>query len=137
MPQTSDVNIIVGDPPNIEAVAAVFPLTGHEVFAWDGTIYNPGGGDLSPWLIEHEKVHFEQQRGDPKAWWQRYLVDPIWRLAQEMEAHQVEYKTYCRVNRDRNRRSFYLMQIAQRISSPMYGSMISQQAAMSRIRNGR
>ncbi len=84
------------NPPNIATLRKAFGLTGNEIFAWDGVIYNPGGGGLTRALIEHEKVHFRQQRevGGPEVWWGRFIVDPAWRLEQELEATAVEFKVY-------------------------------------------
>ena len=128
-------HIVVNEfPPNIEEVRKKFPLKGGEIFAWDGIIYHPRGGRLPPELIEHEKVHFAQQGGNPEVWWSRYLSDDDeWRLEQELEAHIVEYRTYCRYNRDRNKRMRYLHMIARRLASPMYGGLITTGEARRRI----
>lgn len=124
-------------PPNIDLIAEKFPLKGREIFAWDGVIYNPSGSKLPPELIEHEKVHFRQQGGNPEVWWSRYLSDDDqWRYEQELEAHIVEYKVYCHHNRDRNKRVKYLQMIARRLASPMYGSVVKFGEAMKEIRNG-
>lgn len=124
-------------PPNIEEIRNVFPLRGGEIFAWDGTIYNPGGGTLPQWLIDHELCHFAQQDGDPEIWWDRYLVDEKFRYEQELEAHQEEYSSYCRHNKDRNMRIKYLQLIARRLSSPMYGSVVTYREAMKNIKGGK
>lgn len=124
-------------PPNIEAVAEKFPLKGREIFAFDGVIYNPSGCKLPPELIEHEKIHFRQQGGNPEVWWLRYLGDDDqWRYEQELEAHIVEYKVFCQHNRDRNKQVKYLHLIARRLSSPMYGKVATFSQAMKEIRNG-
>ena len=128
------VKIVPTFPPNIEAIRARFPITGFEIFAWDGTIYNPSNNMLPEWLIEHEKVHFRQQDGDPESWWARYISDDQFRLDQELEAHRVEYRVFCRYQKDRNKRSKYLMSIASRLASPMYGKLLPVAEAMKRIR---
>ena len=117
-------------PPNVDEIREVFPLTGDEIFAWDGIIYNPGGGELSDSLIAHECVHFAQQNGDPEEWWARYIGDGPFRFEQELEAHQVEYRTYCISNKDRNDRSNMRITIARRLASGMYGHMIDMRRAM-------
>ena len=122
-------------PPNIEEIRKVFPLTGEEIFAYGNTIYNPSGITLSPELQAHEEVHAKQQAFDPRGWWDRYLIDPQFRLEQELEAHQVEYRTFCRNHKDRNLRNRYLMAIAKRLSGPVYGSIVSQKEARKLIRN--
>lgn len=124
-------------PPNIEEIRKVFPLKGGEIFAWDGIIYHPMLTPLPQWLIEHEECHFAQQDGDPEGWWERYLKDPEWRYEQELEAHQVEYASYCRNTKDRNARIRYLQLIARRLSSEMYGSVVDFRTAMWRIKGGK
>ena len=124
-------------PPNIEEIRKVFPLKGGEIFAWDGIIYHPMGTRLPPELIDHELCHFAQQDGDPEGWWERYLVDTEWRFQQELEAHIEEYKSYKRHNKDRNAHIRYLQLIARRLSSPMYGNVVSYREAMRRIKHGK
>jgi hypothetical protein len=132
-----DVKIKTEYPPNIEKIRDVLPLSGKEIFAWDGTIYNPGKGGISDALIEHERTHFKQQNGDPEAWWDQYLIDPEFRFAQELEAHQAEYRAYCKSERNRNKRARYLFEIAARLASPMYNCPISQTEAMKYIKSNR
>ena len=116
-------------PPNIEKIKEILTLSGKEIFAWDGIIYNPGNGYISPPLIAHENVHFKQQNGDPEKWWDRYLTDVDFRLSQELEAHREEYKEFCKSVKDRNKRSRYLFEISLRLSSSMYGNLLSQKEA--------
>ena len=126
---------IVNEKPPIWARAAeVFPLEGREIFAWDDTIYNPGGFTIPDWLIAHEEVHQGQQAGDPEAWWEIYLVDAEFRFEQELAAHQMEYKVYCRGNRDRNKRLQYRRIVARKLAAPLYGSMITFADAMRRLK---
>lgn len=126
----------VEDPPNIETLREVFPLTGREIFAWDGVIYNPSGSRLPQELIDHEMTHFRQQDGDAEGWWARYITDVAFRLEQELEAHQVEYKSFCKYNKDRNKQARYLQLIARRLASPMYGGVLSGREAARRIKSG-
>lgn len=121
--------IIVGFPPNYDEISAAFPLSGKEIFAWDGTIYSPVK-DLPIWLIKHEEVHFEQQKGDPEDWWSWYIADSNFRLQQEIPAHKVEYQVYCRHNKDRNQQLKTKIELARRLSSDMYGSMVTMKEAM-------
>jgi len=130
----NEVRIIPEFPPNIDVIRAKFPITGFEIFAWNDTIYNPSNNRMPVWLIEHEKVHFRQQNGDPESWWARYMTDDEWRLEQELEAHRVEYRVFCRFNKDRNLRSRYLMEISKRLAAPMYGGIIQRMDAYRRIR---
>ena len=120
--------VIADWPPNIAEIREVLPVTDSNIFAYDEVIYNPGGEKLPPWLVEHEKVHFMQQAkypGGVKSWWHRFLMDPVWRLRQEVPAHQIEYHVYGQCGQPRNARRLYLKGMAKRLSAPMYGNIIS------------
>lgn len=134
---SDEVTIIPEVPPNIDAIRARFPISGQEIFAWAGTIYNPSNNRLPVWLVEHEKVHFRQQAevGGPENWWAQYIEDDEFRLEQELEAHRREYRVFCRLNKDRNVRARYLMEIAARLAAPMYGKVIEPREAARRIRS--
>lgn len=126
--------IVTGWPPNINEIQAVFPLPRGVIFTYGDRIYNPYGGKLPPWLIEHEKVHIQQQlRYGVAEWWSRYLIDAPWRLSQEMEAHRMEYRVYCAIIRDVRKRKVALIEMARRLSGPMYGGLISLHEAKENI----
>jgi hypothetical protein len=128
------VDIVEDWPPNIDAIRAVLPVSESNIFAYGGVIYSPGGGNLPSWLVEHEKVHFEQQeRYGLRAWWKRFLNDEEFRLDQELPAHRVEYRVFCQTNRDRNHQSRFLMLLSRRLAAPMYGGLISAGEARRRI----
>ncbi len=114
----------------------VLPITGREIFAYGGIIYNPGGGHIGPELIAHEEIHFTQQGSDPAGWWDKYLKEPEFRLEQELEAHIEEYRVFCRLNRDRNRRSVFLHTISHRLAAPMYGGLLTAREASAKISKG-
>lgn len=122
-------------PPNIEAIRAKFKLCGREIFAWDGIIYNPSGARLSDALIAHELVHFKQQQGNPEEWWRHYLADPDLRFAWELEAHAVEYRVAA-AGATRNERRLILKQLARRLASPTYGSMVTFATAKRLLEKG-
>jgi len=119
------VKIVETFPPNVDKIRAVFPLTGHELFAYGDTIYHPRGGKLPPALIAHEEVHGRQQGDDVEGWWARYLVDPNFRLKMELEAHRVEYQLMVGTARTRNMRRLALSHIARKLSAPLYGRLIT------------
>lgn len=127
-------NGIVQDwPPNIEEIRAVLPVSERNIFAYGEVIYSPGSPHLPEWLIAHEEVHFQQQDGEPDVWWRRFLADPAFRLEQELEAHRVEFRFFCKENRDRNARSRYLRELGRRLSAPMYGGIITAREAIQEI----
>ena len=127
--------IVAAWPPNIKAIRKVLPVTENNIFAWGDTIYNPGGGRLSAELIAHEEVHFWQQNGNPKSWWKKFLKSPEFRLQQELPAHRMEYREFCRRHKDRNVRWSYLQALGRRLSHPMYGKIITAAAAMQEIKH--
>jgi len=129
--------MIINDwPPNIDAIRAVLPVSERNIFAYGHSIYSPGSKSLPAWLIAHERVHFEQQdKYGLRAWWKRFLSDEVFRLAQELPAHRVEYFEFCKVNRDRNSQSMYLQQMARRLAAPMYGGIITVAEAIKEIRD--
>ena len=110
----------------------------NAIFTYGDTVYNPSGGVLTPELRAHEAVHIKQQEEvGAAAWWDRYLIDVEFRLAQELEAHRVEYQTYCKTMKDRNKRSKFLNIIAVRLASPMYGGIINSTQAARQIASAR
>lgn len=125
-------------PPNIDQIEAVFKVRGTKgvIFTFGDTIYAPDGGEMPPWLRAHEGVHYSRQTAPgmtPEAWWERYLVDPEFRLGEELPAHRAEYRSLCSLARDRNIRSRALHEMAQRLSGPLYGGVIKFADARRRI----
>lgn len=115
------VRILHTLPPNFAAINRAFNVRGKPViYCYGGTIHNPSRIDVTPELIAHEAVHSEYQGNDPKGWWEVYIDDPRFRLAQEIPAHAAEYRAFC----DRGRTDM-LDKIAERLASPMYGSIIA------------
>ena len=121
--------IVLGFPPNIEEIRDTFELSGNEIFAWDGTIYSPSK-NLPAWLVEHERVHFEQQDGNPVGWWKKYLSNTQFRIEQEIPAHKEEYRVFCLFEKDKNKHIKKKVELARRLSSKMYGNMITMKEAM-------
>jgi len=128
------MKIVKAFPPNIAEISGAFDLSGGEIFCYGDTIYNPDGNELPEWLIKHEEVHQKQQGDDVTGWWERYLIDPEWRLEQEMEAHIVEFRWFRRLNKNRELHARYLSMIAGRLASKMYGNVITKMEAQKQIR---
>ena len=127
------MNIVQGLPPNFRDIVAVFPLARRPgtMFCFGDVIYVNGSPSIvTPALKAHESVHVDQQRrtGGPALWWRRYLEDPAWRLEQELPAHRAEYATLKHL--DRNLAARARNAIAERLSSPLYGGMISKREAL-------
>jgi len=102
-------------PPNYKAVNAAFNVRGRQViFCYGDVIYNPSRVKIGDELIAHEKVHSGRQNGDPVKWWERYIGEPQFRLDEEIPAHRAELAI-----------SGDLQGVAHKLSSPLYGSLIS------------
>ena len=126
-------------PPNIERLREVFPPStlDNAIFAYGDTIYHPNGfTPPEPALRFHEGVHSEQQGDDPAGWWERYCVDIDFRLAQEYEAHQLEYEYRKMVATDRHARRALLNPMAERLSSSFYGFKITKRQARTALKRG-
>lgn len=130
------MKIIIDYPPNIEQIkkANVFELRPTCVFTYGDTIYNPGGGEITPDLEVHEETHYMQQGGDPEKWWNKYLADPEFRLKQEVEAYRNQYREFIKTTRDRNIIFQFVRRIAGDLASPLYGSVVTYFEAVDLIK---
>lgn len=122
-------------PPNIDAIAAVFPMARgpNVVFAYGKKIFNPSGEKLPNEIIEHEKVHGERQlalKGGVEEWWKRYLNDLDFRYEEELVAHRKEYRTLTEEAPSRQMRRGALKHVAKKLCSPLYGKMVTMDQAM-------
>lgn len=126
--------IKIANPPNIEEIKKFIPIDATTVFAYGDTIYNPSGGPIDKPLLEHEKVHIKQQE-NPKEWWFRYLRDLNFRLSQEVEAFQRQYRVAKTITKDRNQLFTYSNLLARNLSSKLYGELITYTEALNAIRS--
>lgn len=117
--------VVKAFPPNIHAIAEVFPsaMRPGVIFAYGKNLFNPSGIEISPSLMEHEKLHGERQRMiGVELWWKRYLEEPQFRYEEELLAHRAEYRKASEgVNRQQRRH--HLHHIAKRLASPLYGKI--------------
>lgn len=138
------MNLVVATPPNIEQISAkfgggIFRL--GAIYAYGDTIYNPMNLKIPRSLMAHEAVHSIQQRrlGGPERWWQNYIDDPLFRLAEEVLAHRAEYEALVFDHGDNraNRRRF-MTQTARRLCAPIYqfDNLSSEQARRLLTGNG-
>lgn len=118
-------------PPNIEALRAAFPLRNGVIFAYYPHIYAPDGG-MTPALVAHEMVHLDRQArhaGGVVGWWLDYIGSAEFRLMEEIPAHYAEYRYLVTAEPSRDSRRRNLAIIAKRLSSPLYGNMVSLETA--------
>lgn len=112
-------------PPNFAAINRAFGVRGKPViYAYGNTIYNPARILVHPSLVQHELVHSRRQGDDPAGWWDQYIADKAFRLAEEIPAHQAEYASICRCRTTEAARAEDLNRIAERLASPLYGGLI-------------
>jgi hypothetical protein len=130
------MKVIKAFPPNYQAINDAFNVRGQPViFCYGDRIYNPAGVVVTPALIAHENVHSERQKqhaGGVEGWWAQYIADPAFRLAEEIPAHQAEFKHWARqagadrpVKGFRSLTEFYRLQIAQRLAGRLYGQLMT------------
>ena len=117
-------------PPNIEKILQVFPAARKTgvIFAYGDVVFTPSGEELPPELIVHEEVHCKRQLqypGGVEAWWDRYLTDASFRYIEELLAHRAEYRVLIQRAVNRNDRRACLNHVAKRLSSPLYGRVVT------------
>lgn len=134
------MKIVRARPPLWEEIHAAFPMASKPgvIFTWGDTIYNPSGVVITPELKAHEGVHFSRQTNHPpaiEAWWRRYIADPEFRFAEELPAHRAEYQAFRNRVRCYPSRAAFANALAQRLASPLYGSLATPAKARSLILN--
>jgi hypothetical protein len=130
------MNISFAYPPMYADIVKRFAVTATTVFAWGETIYNPGRVEISEDLMAHETVHSGQQAaiGGPKAWWDRYLVEPAFLVSQEAEAYGRQYAVLGGRVKDRNARFRMLRELASHFSGPLYDYAVTFDEAVRLIK---
>jgi hypothetical protein len=120
------MKIIKDYPPNIEEIQKTFgrKAIANAVFTYAPHVYYPDGRELPEHLVAHEQTHLGQQGDKPAEWWGRYLVDPQFRLEQEVEAYRVQYQNALETLPRKTRRQL-LQQISRDLSGPLYGYIIN------------
>lgn len=122
-------------PPLYDEIAAAFNLRRGSgvIFSFGARVYAPDGGTVPPEIMAHEAVHGARQGREPLEWWRRYIAEPRFRLAEEVPAHQAEYR-YLLEHGNRARRRAALRHVAERLASPLYGRIVGRSAAEAMLR---
>lgn len=132
------MRVVVERPPMYAEILERFPAAASAgvVFTWEDTIFNPSQTVLHQDLVAHEEVHSDQQApSGPRSWWERYLADDAFRLEQELPAYRRQYDVACSFIPHRSVRQTRLRLLALDLSSPLYGSLISFEQALRKIRS--
>jgi len=129
--------IVIARPPIYDRCDAQFHIAGKPIlFSWGDKIYNPMDVDIPHELIAHEAAHGAQQGTEEKGirrWWDQYLADPQFRLYEELLGHRAEWREYMRRHPNGKDSARVLEAIAGRLSSELYGNVISLDDARSRV----
>ena len=127
-----NVQVVYGEyPPNFDKIKATFPMAGAStVYAYGERIFVPSGEEIEPEILAHEMVHCERQLSMGIAeWWDKYMADEQFRLAEEVLAHQVEYSFLRGLYPGACRKKEILDHVAGKLSHPLYGSMCGMKRA--------
>lgn len=112
------------DFPLLERYAEIFEITKDTIFAYDHKIYS--NNDLPLHLIVHECAHHAQQDFyGLDVWVIRYLEDPKFRLAMEIDAYKQQLKSITK----RDFRARIFLESVKALSSDLYGNIISYKEA--------
>lgn len=131
------MKVIEAFPPIYAEIVRAFNVRGKPVvFCYGDVLYNPSRIKIPPELIAHETVHMLRQGDDPDSWWADYIIDPAFRLAEELPAHIAEFAAVRRATDARSVQQAALHRIAARLSSPLYGSLVDYNEARTLIENG-
>lgn len=80
-------------------------------------------------LLEHEKVHIRQQEETgADEWWERYFLEPDFRLSQELEAYRRQVIALKEYMFDKNKR-FKVYNFIWKSMADMYGGMCTLEEA--------
>lgn len=127
-------------PPNYDAIAKAFhfsslPASFEPIFTYGNILYNPFGGNVSPDLMAHEETHVRQQEQiGVEAWWNFYMTDRNFRMKQEAEAYQNQYR-FILEHYSRPERRRALQRLASDFSSALYGNLLTKKEAEQIIAN--
>lgn len=109
-----------------------FPGTDPEkiVIAFGDTIYTEH--PISQDLLVHEHVHLRRQKYSKIYalwWWRKYLTNVKFRAEEEAVAYRTQYQFVKKNVTDRNALSHAASQMANMLSSNLYGSILTKSQA--------
>lgn len=96
-------------PPNFKQIelyvsSGAFEPAKGEIYPYAPYIFNPNKTYIDAPLLVHMITHIlQQEKMGVKAWWDKYLRDKSFRLEQEIEAFQTQYRELKKEVSDRER----------------------------------
>jgi hypothetical protein len=142
MEQRMSLKIVIAPPPDhiYEACDAKFKIRGRRgvIFTVGGQLFNPDNIYIDPPLLAHEQVHSTRQlaTGDVPTWWDQYQVNKEFRFAEELVAHQEEWRVIRGTMSSRQQRRQALGYITSRLSGSLYGNLVTKTEAKRLITRG-
>lgn len=132
---THEIHISTTKPPVWDTLTELYSVSWENTaVAYGDTIH--AKYKLPPEVIEHERVHLEQQGHTKQGaafWWERYLADEVFRYEQELQAYRAEYR-YIKVHaKDRNKPAREAHRLAKQLSGTMYGGIVTYSEALEAI----
>lgn len=122
--------IVIGKPACFDRVSAAFGLQDKRglIMTIGATCWNVDGWHMDEPLIAHEKLHSQRQLayGDLDGYLDLYLTNPEFRFAEELLAHQEEWRCIKDTIPLRSARRERLWVAVDRLSSPMYGALVTR-----------
>ena len=91
------MDLIRGYPPIYKMIAQALDVSEPMTFAWGTTLYAPIGihrVTMAHLVYEEAKGKSQMEFEKPEGWWRRYIVDPQFRLQQEVDARCVQMAWY-------------------------------------------
>lgn len=109
--------------PLFHIAKKIFDIQRGTCFTYGDTYYTDFAPIPQDFLV-HEQHHTKQQLAyGVDAWWDRYFIDPKFRLEQELECYTVQLASI----KDRNIRFRRRLDVINDLSSPMYGNIVTKE----------
>lgn len=133
------MRIVYGFPPNYDQIVRTFNIKDHEnvIFTYGDELFVPAGNriQIDKPLMRHEQTHARQQRAmGIEEWWSQFLIDPQFRLSQELEAYREQYRAMSGLTPQQ--REGYLTHISNDLGGEIYGNIMTPEQARAVITEG-
>ena len=88
------MKILNAYPKNYIEIKRVLNPPNDAIFCYGDKIFNPSKQEIPPDIQYHESTHCHRQKKypNPELWWQKWLLDPEFRLEEELIAFSAQLK---------------------------------------------